>query len=444
MRRSTRDTPPEGSKKRPVAGHLIQNAVALMVSTGGTALLGLVFWTTATHLATPTVVGRMSAEIAAMVLLANLAQLSFGSIFERFLPVAGNQTRTFVIRAYTMCVSFALVASIAYVSSGLAHDFIPSSLGWRALFVVSAVLWTVFMLQDSALVGLRASRWVPVENILFAAAKLALLPALVVVTASQGIFIAWTAPVGVTIIAVSWYLFAKRIPEHEAISSLSESLPSTRELILLAGAQYATLVLSVFTPSVVTLIVIQRLGPVANAHYYVPALITGSLAVFNWGIVRAFLVEAASEPFALRRHTNVTILALIVVLVPSVVIGVILAPEFLRIFGASYAADGTTLLRMMLLSLPLNAVTIFYSSFAWLDKKVWWMAVRELVSTVIFFGVMLAFIGRYGILAIGIGALVSSGLQGIFFLPISIRRYRMTTNTAAPQGGIETAAVPDA
>jgi O-antigen/teichoic acid export membrane protein len=374
----------------------------------------------------------MSAEIAAMVLLANLAQLSFGSIFERFLPVAGDQTRFFVTRAYAMCTTFALLASIAYVYSGLAHNFIPATFGWRAFFIMAVVLWTIFMLQDNVLVGLRASRWVPVENILFSAAKLALLPALLAVTASQGIFLAWTAPVGITIIAVNWYLFKKRIPEHEAMSTLSEKLPGTRELIVLAGAQYATLIFNVFAPSIVTLIVIERLGAVANAHYYVPQLITTSVALLNWSIVRSFLVEAASEPHRLRHHANVTIFSLTAVLVPCVVVGVVLAPEILKVFGSTYAKDGTTLLRMLLLALPCMAITIFYSSFAWLDKKVWWMAFRELVSLVIFLGVTIALIGHFGILAIGIASLVSSGLQGIFFLPISIKRYRLTTNSEAP------------
>jgi hypothetical protein len=83
----------------------------------------------------------------------------------------------------------------------------------------------------------------------------------------------------------------------------------------------------------------------------------------------------------------------------------------------------------------LSSVPLFYSTFAWLDRRVWWMTVRNLVDVVVFFCVMFALIGREGILSIGIGFLVSSALQGIFFLPISIRRYRLTTNTDPPTVG---------
>jgi O-antigen/teichoic acid export membrane protein len=420
---------------RPWAGRLVKNAVALMISTGGTGVLGIVFWGLATHLATVRAVGRTSAEISAMILLASLAQLSFGTIFERFLPVAGTQTRSFVIRAYVMCVIFALVVASIYAFTGLAHRLLPSSFLWRSLFVLAVALWTIFALQDSVLIGLRASRWVPVENILFAIMKLALLPVLIATLHDQGIFLAYSAPVTLTLIAVNWYLFRKRIPEHEAIRAPTETLPRSRELVLLAGAQYTTLLLGAGATLVVTLIVIQRLGAIANAHYYVPAMISGSLSIFLSSVFKSFVVEAASEPHALRHHTNMAIAAMSVVIVPSVLIGIIFAPTILRVFGASYAAKSTTLLRMLLLSLPLDAVSVFYSAFAWLDRRVWWMTLRALISAVIYFGIIFMLIGHHGIQSIGIASLVSSALQGIFFLPIAIRRYRLTTNFEAPRDG---------
>jgi O-antigen/teichoic acid export membrane protein len=331
-----------------------------------------------------------------------------------------------------MCSVFALILATIYSTSGLAHRFLPSALVWRSFFIVGVVLWTIFALQDSVLVGLRASKWVPVENILFGAMKLALLSVLVASVPSQGIFLAQVSPVVLTIIFVSRYIFAKRIPEHMQLKAPKESLPRSRELILLAGAQYATLLFSVLIPAVVTLIVIQRLGAVANAHYYVPALITGSLSIFLLSVYRSFIVEATSEPHALRHHTNTVITAMSIILVPSVIVGVIFAPLILRVFGTTYALHSTTLLRMLLLALPMSAVSIFYGAFAWLDRRVWWMALRDLISAVIYFTVLFTMIGRHGILAIGYASLVTSALQGIFFLPVAIRRYRLTTNYDKP------------
>jgi len=429
MRRYPQPDQAEGSPRSPLTSRLVQNAVALMVSSVGSAILGVAFWGVAAHLATATAVGRMSAEVTAMILLATLAQLSFGTIFERFLPVAGSQTRSFVIRAYVMCIMCAVAITAIYAFSGLAHSYLPSAFAWRTLFVVAVVLWTIFALQDSVLIGLRASKWVPLENILFGAMKLALLPILVAVSPDQGIFLAWSLPVILTLIAVNWYIFRRRIPEHVMLRAQSETLPRSKELVVLAGAQYATLLYVTLTPAVVTLIVIERLGAVANAHYYMPALITGSLTVFLMSVYKSFVVEAASEPHALRHHTNMAIGTMSAVLVPSVTIGVVFAPFILRLVGSTYATHTTiTLLRMLLLSLPLSAVSIFYSAFAWLDRRVWWLALRDVISVAVFFGVLFSLISRHGILAIGVASLVTSALQGIFFLPVSIRRYRLTAN----------------
>jgi O-antigen/teichoic acid export membrane protein len=417
---------PAGSRKGPWRSHLLQNALALMVSSGGTAVLGLAFWTTASHLTSPGNIGRASAEIAAMWLLANLSQLSFGPIFDRFLPVAGSHTRVFVKRAYILCTCVSLIAADIYLVTGFGRRFLPPSPWWHAFFVVAVALWTIFILQDSVLTGLRSTRWVPVENILFALAKLALLPLALILTVHQGLFLAWSVPVVGAVGAVSWYLFRKRIPEHEATPGLTENMPSVREIFLLAFAQYSQSLISVFTGPIVVLILIQRLGPVEEARYYLPALIWNGVVMFLWNLNTSFLVEASHDPSALRQHADVTIRAALVVLVSTVGIGVALAPEILRVFGTSYATHGTTLLRMMLLSLPGTAISFFYAAFAWIDRRVWRLAIRDLVSAVIYFAILLVLVGHFGILAIGIASLVTSGLQGLFFLPASIKRYRAT------------------
>jgi O-antigen/teichoic acid export membrane protein len=423
----TKEEPRRGatkSKWRPEA--LVRNAIALIISSGGSAVVGIVFWIVAARIYTTAEIGKATAEIAAMLLLATLAQLSFGSIFERFLPVAGANTHSFVRRAYVISVLFGLVLAVVYVTLHFGSSFLPNSLGWKVLFVTSVVLWTIFALQDSVLIGLRSSPWVAVENIAFGVVKLLILPLGVVIMSSQGIFLAWTAPVLPAIVAVSWYLFRHRIPQHTRASRSTESLPSTRSLFVLASAQYASLLTSVFLPSIVTLIVIQRLGPVANAHYYLPSMIFTNLGQFFMGIVRSFLVEATGEPTALRRHANSTIRALIVVLVPSVVLGFVFAPDYLRLFGTSYATHGTTLMRMLLISLLGSSVMMFYSAFAWLDQRVWWMTARNVASSLVFLALVYGLIGHLGINAIGVAMLANSAITFAIFLPISIRRYKMT------------------
>jgi hypothetical protein len=90
-------------------------------------------------------------------------------------------------------------------------------------------------------------------------------------------------------------------------------------------------------------------------------------------------------------------------------------------------------MRLLLISIPGSAVMVFYSTFAWLDKRVWWMTLRNLAGSVVMIIVILVLIKGHGIDAIGIAALVNTAFSLFIFLPASIRRYRRTaTNEVGP------------
>ncbi len=407
---------------------LVRNALALMVSSMGSSVIGIVFWGVAAHLVSVESIGRASAELTAMTLLASLASLSIGSTFIRFLPVSGNRTRRFVARSYGSCVSLALILALIYVSAGFGRRFLPTGVGWRALFVVVVAFWVVFTLQDAALTGLRATKWIPVENLLFGVAKLALLPLFVLVIPGQGIFLAWSAPVFVAVALVTRYLFHTRIPEHESTSHDRSSLPAGKEIASVLGAQGATELVAIVSSLLMPLIVISRLGASANGHFYLPWTIAGSFSLLIFNVLSSFLVEAAHDPSTMRLHVDRTVRLTLLILLPGVTIGVALAPYLLRIFGATYAEHGTTLLRLLLIALPGTAVTSFFTSFLWLERRMLVLTCRQIANATVFLGVTLLLIGHFGLLAVGIASLATEVVQAVIFLPGAIGRYRMVNS----------------
>ena len=412
-------------KGRHSSSPLVRNAIALMVSSGGTSGIGVVFWGVAAHLATVESIGRASAELSAMSLLAGLASLSLGSAFIRFLPVSGDQTRRFVARSYGACTSIALILASVYVATGLGHRFLPTDIAWRVLFVVVVAFWVVFVLQDAALTGLRATKWVPVENLFFGVGKLALLPLLIVLLPKQGIFLAWSAPVFFAVALVTRYLFRTRIPEHEAASGGRSFLPSGREIGSILAAQGATELVGIVSSMLMPLIVISRLGASANGHFYLPWAIAVASSLLIGNVLSSFVVEAAHDPSTIRLHVDRTVRLAMLILIPVVTLGVVLAPYLLRIFGATYADHGTTLLRLLLLGLPGTAVTGFFTSFLWLERRMLILTCRQLADAAVFLGTTMLLIGHFGLLAVGIASLVTEALQAVIFLPGAISRYRM-------------------
>lgn len=368
-----------------------------------------------------------------MILLSGLSQLGFGATFERFLPIAGSQSRQLVLRGYSFCIVMALALSVAYLSLGLGHRFIVPTLEGRVVFVVSVMSWTIFALQDAVLIALRSSRYVPIENILYSALKLIALPIFIALSHRQGIFLAWILPVYLALAGVNWYLFRHRIPSHMRTNVAPSQLPPIRKITALATGAYVTSILNIFLTSVVALIIVMRLGTTQSAYFYLPAMIAGSLGQLLWNVNVSFLVEASTTPHEMARHIKSTVRVTSLIVIPSLVIGEILAPQILDIFGTVYSQHGTALLRILLISILGTMVTEFYASFAWLDQRVWWLAARELFSLVIYISVLLALIKHLGINAAGVAALTSSMLQAILFLPPSIRKYRaaMRTNSEA-------------
>lgn len=411
-----------GGRTRPSS--LVRNALALTASSVGTAVLGFGFWAVAARMTDPRRVGLASAEVTAMMLIANLGDLGVGAVLLRFLPSAGERTRSVVVRSYAVCTSLGLVIGSVYVVAGLSDRFLPPGPSWRVLFVAASALWAIFVLQDSVLVGLRSAKWVAVENVLFSTAKIVLLPLMLAVSLRQGVFLAWSLPVVGAVLGVNLYLFRSRIPEWQAGAGGRASFPGRRELFSFVGALYGIRLVNTVVASAIPLIVLFRSGAVANGHFYVPWAVSSAVYQLLTNVSTSFVVEASHDPADLRRHVDRMVRFGLVVVVPAIVVGVAFAPLFLRVFGTSYSRLGTTLLRLLLLGVPGAMVTTFYSSFALLERHVWWLAGRVFASSAVFVAATLLLIGHLGIVGVGVAALVTEVVQAMTIFPVAMRRYR--------------------
>ena len=149
-----------------------------------------------------------------------------------------------------------------------------------------------------------------------------------------------------------------------------------------------------------------------------------------WSVSTSFLVEAAHDPSTIRLHVDRTVRLTLLMLVPGVAVGVALAPYLLRVFGTTYAEHGTTLLRLLVLALPGTAVTSFFTSFLWLERRMLALTCRQLADATVLLGATLLLVGHFGLLAVGIASLGTEVLQAAIFLPGAIGRYRIVRSEA--------------
>ena len=172
--------------------------------------------------------------ISAMMLIGGIGQMNLMSALVRFVPVAGRHTARLVTASYLAAAGLATVLGLGFllVAPRLSSefDFVTSS-PWMSLgFVVSVAGWTIFVLQDSVLTGLRLTPLVSVENTLFSTIKVAIVVVLAGLLPVTGIVVSWWVGLGMALIATNAYIFLWRLPRHTATTG-PESLQLSRRTV---------------------------------------------------------------------------------------------------------------------------------------------------------------------------------------------------------------------
>ncbi len=227
---------PRERLSRHLSDPLYQTGYYLILGTGITGVLGVAFWALAAQIYPARDVGLNSAVISAMMLVSGACTLGLSAVLVRYLPVAGRSARTLVVRSYAVTLGLSLVlGTAAALTSPLwapKLDFISSG-GWLIGFPLATAAMTVFTLQDSVLTGLRAARWIPLENSLYSLGKLLLLVALVGALPSSGLFIAWSAALPPAILVVTLLIFRRLLPAWRGTAELDR-----RQVFGMAAGNY--------------------------------------------------------------------------------------------------------------------------------------------------------------------------------------------------------------
>jgi len=403
---------------------LVRSTVALLISNATGAVLGIAFWAVAAHLFVPRDVGYGVAAIAAMTLLASIAQLNLGMVFPRYLHAAGAQAGTMLRAGYVASIVLALVAGAVFLTLTGHHDYLKSGALPTLLFLGAVVLWVVFTIEDAALIGLRATFWVPVENAGFSALKIALLPVFVVVAPRSGVFYAWVLPMIVCIIPINYYLFRRVLPSHVRWSSGRSTLPSPRAVSSMLVGEYVGGLAFTAIVTIPALLVASTLGAAQAAYFQTPWLAGTSFDFLLYTFAATLLAESSARPTAAVATVRRAVRFAIWLLAPGLVVLVVGAPWFLRILGPAYATHGTRLLQALVLALPFMAINVTYVTYARLARRVRRIVAAQVTLAALILGLAAGLLGPLGITGAGVAFLVGQAALAVVVAPSVIRQYR--------------------
>jgi O-antigen/teichoic acid export membrane protein len=369
-----RDAPgPTAGRKllRGLRTPLYRDALALLLNSGVTSLIGVAYWTLAARLTPPEVVGLNAALISAMMALASLSHLGLVGALSGFLPRAGAATGALVRRAYALATVLALVFATAFVVaaphfSGQLRDL--QRPGLAAVFVAAVLIWSLFALQDSVLTGLGRAVWIPLENIIYSGAKLVLVLALAASLGGYGILVSWVVPAALAVVPVSLAVFKIFIPSHlEAYGT--EPARGTHLFRRFVASDGLGMVLAQMLSALFPILVMEQAGAETAGRFYIPWMLAQSLDLVAINVGMSLTVQGAHTQDQLPSIFRRVLLRTLAPVGLLVAVAMVAAPLVLTLFGAGYANASVETFRLLLVGSLLRVVITLAICAAWAERR---------------------------------------------------------------------------
>jgi O-antigen/teichoic acid export membrane protein len=303
-----------------------------------TAGLGFVFWALAAHTTTAEVVGRSSAVISAMQLIATFGTLGLQTLLIAELPRCdGAAVKRLVVTSLGIAggLAFAIAAVYAVVNHSVAKtsEWIYATPIGIALFGAGTALTTVTIVLDGALIGVGQSGRQVSRNLVFSLVKLIALPvaAFAIGLSPQVVFSVWLLGNLISLVALG---LRTKAP-HEWL----KTMPSIRGFspIWRTAAGYHWINVVTQAPHLaMPVIVATQLGAQANAGFYAVLLFVSVVWIVPSHLATAMLTLDRGQPEHFGRGLNTALGLSGVVSVLAAAGAAIFARPVLAIFGPGY------------------------------------------------------------------------------------------------------------
>lgn len=402
---------------------LLKNSINLMLSAGVTAIFGFVFWTLIARSFSAESVGLATTLLSMCSLISLLGLVGFDTVFIRFLPNSKQQSEQINNGMITSAVVSAVIAGIfcviiPFVSPKL--GFVDRNAMFVLDFVVVSVLTTWNTLTNAALIAFRRTSLVVIINILFSALKMSL-PFLIHHGGPMTIFVftgaAQLLNVILSVLAMMHYF------HYRPALKLHVSL--LKEIRKYGLAVYLGQILNLLPDSFLPIIVVNELGAVAAAYFYIAMTIANLLYTVSFSTAQALLAEAAYDRRHVLEHLRRGLKFSSLLLVPMIAVVFIFCPYILSLFGHQYSVGSVGVLRLLSLSglgVMVGALLNFVFKQAGKLKA---MLTTTAINSVLTVALSLLFVRSFGLDGIG-WAFIVGGIaalaSGLYFIQKEFKR----------------------
>ncbi|MDD3621771.1 MAG: oligosaccharide flippase family protein [Methanofollis sp.] len=340
---------------------LIQNSFYLILSSGLTSALGLIFWIFAARFFTSNDVGIGSASISIMMFLSILSLFGLNFSVIRFLPKTEEKERminTFLTLIIFSSIIFTILGIVAIINWVPDFDFLEENPAYIILFVCFTIIWSIKSIYASTFISARLSRFVLWQEVIFGILKIVFLPILII-WGGFGIFGAWGIGAAISILC-SFFLLNKVISDYKPRIRLD--IPTIRRSIRFSFWNNAATILGSTPKMLLPTIIVILVSPETAAYFYMAWTITGVLNTTSLQISNSLFAEGIHENEKIRKNIIHAIYLTNAIIIPAVLILLIFSEFILGLFGENYSSNSIPLLRLLALACIPHAMNLMYFS----------------------------------------------------------------------------------
>jgi len=377
----------------------------LMFSSG----FGFLVWLAASRLYTPEEVGLATTVISTSQLLTGLAGLGLGMGLIKFLPAAKDPARM-VNTSLTFTIGISIAASLVYLLGAPLWSPSLAVLTGRpvflAAFLLCAPVFGANSLMQLAFQALRQSKFgfwmVVITNLLRLALTL-----LLATWGALGIIAAMLIGMALSVCVGIFIFLPRQLPGYRFGFSLYA--PTLKQLIPFSlGVHLAFQVYQV--PLLLTpLLVMEHLGATYSANAYIAWMLGSLISSGGQAIAGSAFAEGSHDMEGFGKvFTRSLRLSLWITCGFAVLLG-LGAPWVLLIFGKAYQY-AAPLLVWMALAAPFASLNKVFFTRMQVEQAIQRLMGLSLMSTLVYLLIFFLFVGRWSLMTVGVGWLVSQVL----------------------------------
>ena len=334
---------------------IVINAGSLFSTQIVTSGLGFIFWWLATQMYDPKLVGLSSAAISAMMLLGNVGNVGLDTLLVGELPRRPKARGAMILTALLVTGTVGLILGVlfAYGTPLISPDLTPLHQNWgnSLLFAIGVGLTGVCLVADQALIGLLKGQLQLQRNMIFAVVKLAVLFLAGILLPGNFTLIIYSTWVVGNLVSLG-YIGIKGLAQSSMKQiSFKPEFGLLKDLSSLSLKHYAlnlTLQVPGYTlPLIVTaLISVEKTG-----SFYIAWMISNFLFAIPYAFARVLYAVGAGQRSLLTEKIRFTLKYSFIIGGVGAVALLIGADLLMQLFGATYAEQATTTLRILAVSI---------------------------------------------------------------------------------------------